>query len=447
MSVLVAATQQDNDRAAALDEIHPIAGTEFDPQFADAAEEFGIAEVAFTDPTQTHRDPCLRLTIPQVAKPAVKFSGAANFDHMWTVDYRRQTVNYNSQPLSDTFHLEMLMVDIAALGFRINSDGTVTATNRLDKMTDASRRAERGAHGLEGASNRMGGALARLAKVAAGLGATLAAAFTVRNMAQMVDTWSDLSSQVGVAVRNMELAGPVMDRLADVARASYSDLNSTAEAFSRNSRVLTEMGYSIQGALDYTEALNNALVATATRGQRAEQVQNALSKALATGKLEAEGLESILTHGGAVAEVLADKLSVTTNELYRLRAEGKITGQVIAEALIENFDKLRDQAEKMPATLGDGMQIIGNSILYVTGLFDKAGNLSEGVASRLVSLGDRIKDNADAIVGAMRLVATTAAAAAVVFATKYVFAVGVTMVKATVSAIAQQTACSPHTRG
>ena len=49
------------------------------------------------------------------------------------------------------------------------------------------------------------------------------------------------------------------------------------------------------------------LVLTATRGERAASVQNALSKAMAVGKLQADGLETVLANGGEVAQALATK--------------------------------------------------------------------------------------------------------------------------------------------
>lgn len=294
------------------------------------------------------------------------------------------------------------MTDIAALGFRINSDGTVTATNRLDRMTDASQRAEKGAHGLEGTSNRMSGSLARLAKVAAGLGATLAAAFTVRNMAQMVDTWSDLSSRIGLAVGNMERAPEVMSRIGDMARSSYSSLADTAEAFAQNSTALRELGLNTRQQLDYTEALNNAMVVSGAKGQQAASVQRALSNAMGLGRLQGDQLNTILMQGGRVAELLAEELDTTVGGLRKLSAEGKITGDVLARAMIGNLQTLRDEAEMMPATIGDGITQLGNAFLQTVGMIDKATGATEALGAALVRMADRFRNNSDLVATAIK---------------------------------------------
>src|SRR5690606_3572145 len=118
----------------------------------------------------------------------------------------------------------------------------------------------------------------------------------------------------------------------------------TVEVYSRNVAVLSDLGRSSTEAADFTEALNHALVLTATRGERAASVQNALSKAMAVGKLQAEGLEAVLANGGEVAQVLADRLGTSVSGLRALASEGKITGDVIASALIDRLVDLRTRA-------------------------------------------------------------------------------------------------------
>lgn len=266
------------------------------------------------------------------------------------------------------------------------------------KMRNAERVAGQSLGRMEGQFRSSSAAISSSLRTLAG---AFAAAFSARELGRLGDTWSDLSSQVGVAIGDMSRAPEIMERITKVARASYSPLEQTAEAFSRNARTLSQMGYSTEGALRYTEALNNALVATATRGDRARQVQDSLSKAIATGKLEAEGLENVLTHGGAVAESMAKHLGVTTNELYRLRKEGKITGDVIVQSLIGNFDDLLAKAESMPATISDGFVIMRNELMRYIGETDKALGITERLAQALI----KIADHFDTIIPALAAIA------------------------------------------
>jgi tape measure domain-containing protein len=226
---------------------------------------------------------------------------------------------------------------------------------------------------------------------------TLFAAFGIRQLQQMVDTWSDLNSRLRIATGSTEQAADTMRRLRDIARRTYSSLELTSESFLRNSTSLRELGLSTEQQLDFTEALNNALVISATKGQQAESVQNALSKAMALGKLSGENLNTVIASGGRVTEALATSLGVTTNELRQLGTDGVITGDVIFNSLTSQLEKLREEADAMPATIADAFTRIRNSILQTVGAFDQTNELSESLAKNIVVLSDNISNLAKAL--------------------------------------------------
>lgn len=218
----------------------------------------------------------------------------------------------------------------------------------------------------------------------------LAALFSVQALTGYADAWSDMQSRVGAAVKDMEAAPELMQRMVDIANASYAPLNQTVEVYARNVAVLADLGRGATEAADFTEALNHALVLTATRGERAASVQNALSKAMAVGNLQADGLETVLANGGEVAQALADELNTTVNGLRKMASDGKITGDVIASALINRLADLRDRAAEMPATIGDAFVRMGTNLTAFIGQADKASSVSERLAGILLIVADNI---------------------------------------------------------
>ena len=211
----------------------------------------------------------------------------------------------------------------------------------------------------------------------------LAGIFAARELVTMADSWSDVSARVGIAVGEMSEAPAVMERLYNLAQDTYSGFQQTAESFIANSTALKELGYNTNQQLDYTEALNNALVVSGAKGDRATSVTNALSKAMAAGKLSGDGLNTIIETGGRVAEVLAAELGVGVNALRDIGAQGKITSQVIYSALTKRMEQLADQAGSMPATIGDALQQIQNAALKSVGALDQTGKVSERLSGLL----------------------------------------------------------------
>jgi tape measure domain-containing protein len=267
-------------------------------------------------------------------------------------------------------------MDIAELGLVIRSDGVVVAKNRLrDFESQASQTEKRAA--------AMGAVIGRAF-------AAIGAALSVRELAAYADQWSDMQSRVGAAIRDMGAAPAMMQRMVDLANASYSPLQQTVEVYSRNVGILRDLGYEAGQAADFTEALNHALVITATRGERAQSVQDALSKAMATGRLQADGLETVLANGGRVAEALADQLDTTVSGLRAMASEGKITGDVIARSLTGSLEELRTEAAEMPATIGDAFVRLNNNVTAMIGTFDKANGISATVAATIMTVADNL---------------------------------------------------------
>lgn len=245
-----------------------------------------------------------------------------------------------------------------------------------------------------------------------GIAAALGVGLSVRSVQQAADAWSDMSSRVGIAVGNMELAPTVMGRIQRIARTTYSSLEQTAEAFARNASTIRELGRSSNEALDFTAALNNALVVSGAKGQRAATVQEALSRALAGGALRGQELNTVLQSGGRVAQALADGLGVTTLELRALGAAGALTSERVIEALISQMQRLEEEAESMPATIEDGVQLIRNAFTAYIGEADKAAGFSERIAEALIMVADNMNIVAGIAAGVATLGLIKLAAAA-----------------------------------
>lgn len=248
------------------------------------------------------------------------------------------------------------------------------------------RRAERDALGL-------GRTLDNVANRAAMLGRALVAGAGVLGGAAIMDAasnWSDLQSQVNNAVGSMRAGEDAMGRIVNMARRSYSSITQTTNAFLANSTALTELNYNTGQQLDLAETLNNALVISATRGQRAEAVMRAWSNALALGEMNGQNLNTIIQGSARLTKALADSMGVSTNELRRLGAEGKITTREMM-GVTSQLGQLREEADAMPATPADALVLLGNAAMLAVGAIDQATGASSWLAGELIQLADDIE--------------------------------------------------------
>jgi tape measure domain-containing protein len=254
----------------------------------------------------------------------------------------------------------------------------------------ARKNSERGFRDIESGSQRASGGLSRAVGIMRNALAGLGAAFSVQAFAQLTSAWTDLNSRIINATGSAERAEAVMSQLQVIARRTYSSLSQTAESYLQNSQALTALGYSTQQQLDLSEALNNALVISAARGDRVRQVQDAWSKAMANGSLRGDELNTVIQVGGRLAQALADSLGVPVTQLRRLGEQGKITTDVMY-GVTSQLQALRDEADAMTATVSDGFVLLQNAVFKFVGEADKAVGSSSALADALVSIADAIE--------------------------------------------------------
>lgn len=294
-------------------------------------------------------------------------------------------------------------MEVAALGLRIDGIGNIDqAATSLDRLV---RAAERTADATEGMAENAGDANRELKKVddtskkttsslsslgssALKVGGVLAAAFSVTKVIQYADAWSDMQSRIGAVTGDMDGAGASMQRILQIANASYSPLSQTAEVYSRNVATFRDLGKSAAEAADFTEAVNNALVVTATRGEDAAVVVNSLSRSLAIGKLDADAFDTIVSRSPRTLKAVADEMGVTTIELRKLAQEGKVTSDVISRGLVGSLDQLKTEAAEMPATMTDAFVRVGNNVTAFVGIMDQATGASGALAAKIIELSD-----------------------------------------------------------
>lgn len=222
------------------------------------------------------------------------------------------------------------------------------------------------------------------------LAAAIGAAVSVRQIVQYSNAWTDLNSRIRNIVGTGDAAANVMDRLVDISNRSFASLETTSEAYLLNARAMEELGFQTEKQLEFTEALALGLVVSGAKAQRAESVTIALSKAIASGALRGEEFNTVIQQGGVVAEALADGLGVGVLQLREMAQAGQLTSERVIPALTSQLQKLRDQAEAMPATIGDAFTILNNEALRTVGTFATTSGAAEAASKSILALANNL---------------------------------------------------------
>ena len=250
------------------------------------------------------------------------------------------------------------------------------------------------------------GTLAQTTQLAVGAFAALTAGLGIRELADYTARWTDLNSRLVNATGSQQAASQALEAISASARTTYSSLEETAKVFVRNSMAMNELGYTTNEQIKLSETLNNAIAVSGARGQEAASALDAFAQAIARGKMEGGDFNRIIETSPRIVKALADGLGVTTAEFRAMITEGRITSDVMIPALISQMDKLRTEAEAMPATLSDAFIVLQNSLFEFIGSADQALGISQALSKALVFLAD----NTGIMVGAIAGLAVAVAA-------------------------------------
>lgn len=280
------------------------------------------------------------------------------------------------------------MADVATLGIGVDLSELRAATRELEKLEQAAAKTEKATSKIGGLGNQAAGAgnkaasygrqvekagqqteqFGNKAKATAGLLGYLKTAFaafvsiqTVRMLADTADRMQSLNNQIKLVTGSENAALAVRKELLAISNRTYADLEATGSLYVKAQRALQDYGYSQKQVLQFVEATNNAMRVGGVGAQEQAAALFQLSQALGSGRLQGDEFRSISEAAPILLDTLAEHLGKTRAEIRAMAADGKLTSDVIVEAVTAAGDKLAEQAGNMQVTLGGSLTVLKNN--------------------------------------------------------------------------------------
>ncbi|MCB2255823.1 phage tail tape measure protein [Pseudomonas chlororaphis] len=226
----------------------------------------------------------------------------------------------------------------------------------LNSLNGAGGEATVTVRGLGTAARAAGGALAAL-----GVGAV------AREVLRMTDAFKNMQGSLALVSTSTANANESFQKLLAMANNTGSSLQSTVSLYTRLANATRGAGYTQEQMLNVTDALNKAFVISGATMQEASNAAIQLSQGLASGTLRGEELNSVMEQGPRITRALADYLGVTNGQIRQMAADGKITGDVVTNALLKSLTSLNAELAKMPRTFEQASTALKNNFLAAIG--------------------------------------------------------------------------------
>lgn len=275
---------------------------------------------------------------------------------------------------------ERLEAEIEKLN-KLLASGAIDAETHARAMAQA--REQMGE--TEEAANRLGDALGSLKGLFAGVFAVLG----VREIIETADAMQSLDSQIRQVTADEAEYAAVKRELLGVANRTNAGIEETSGLYIRTSQALKDYGYAQSEVLTFTEAVNNAMRVGGVEAQAQASAIEQLSQALGSGVLQGDEFKSIAEAAPILLDTIAEYMGKSRAEIKKLGSEGKLTADVIFQAVSGSAGKFAEEAAKMPLTFGQAMVGIQNAWKVFV---DKIMNGS-GVMATLANAVKLVADN------------------------------------------------------
>lgn len=258
------------------------------------------------------------------------------------------------------------------------------ATNRL---SDASTRA---AAQIQRLDNGLGGANARgrtfMGTLQGLQGLLMGGMFSIATLGiiKTADEMQNLNSQIKLVTKSEEEYLGIRQKVREIADANFSDVKATTGLYANSARALANLGKSQAEALDFTNAVSLAMRAGGrSAGEQASAILQ-LGQAMGANVVQGDEFRSIAENAPILLELVAKRLGVLPGQLKALAADGKITGEVMFDALTQNVNMLEEMAKKMPLTMAQAFTVAKNRYKsYVDDMMNQTGGMSGKIASMI----------------------------------------------------------------
>lgn len=289
------------------------------------------------------------------------------------------------------------MADAADIVIRVRTDGVAGADAALRRLEQTGVR-------VETVSSRVENGFRRTAQSAEFFHQSVSAVNTVMTatailayvggLAKLSDAWTDVTNKLANANSAYESLAVIQERVFNIAQRTRTSLESTATLYARMERSLSQYGVTGKEVAQITETINKSMIVSGATSAEATAAIIQFSQGLQSGVLRGDEFRSVMEQAPRLGKMIADGLGVGTAGLREMANTGKLTADVVINAIskasgtideefgrtmptfaqrwamatnnVERFAGTSVQVQSVVKAMGDGVELLSNNLSTLT---------------------------------------------------------------------------------
>ena len=245
--------------------------------------------------------------------------------------------------------------DIAAAGFSMLDQKISDLTGKIQEsnnvLTEMIGNQSRLGQETQKTNDQAGKLLSTFKRIAAAAGVTT----LVRNFLDFSDTQTQITARLNLMNDGLQTTDQLSEMIYQSALRSKSAYSDTADAVGKMGLNAKNAFSSNQELIAFTEQVNKQFKIGGASAQEQANAMVQLTQAMAAGVLRGQDLNSILAATPGIARTIEESMGWASGSIKQYAEDGKVTAQVVKNALLDMAEQTNQKFESIPMTLSDAM--------------------------------------------------------------------------------------------
>lgn len=245
--------------------------------------------------------------------------------------------------------------DIAAAGFSMLDQKISDLTGKIQEsnnvLTEMIGNQSRLGQETQKTNDQAGKLLSTFKRIAAAAGVTT----LVQNFLDFSDTQTQITARLNLMNDGLQTTDQLSEMIYQSALRSKSAYSDTADAVGKMGLNAKNAFSSNQELIAFTEQVNKQFKIGGASAQEQANAMVQLTQAMAAGVLRGQDLNSILAAAPGIARTIEESMGWASGSIKQYAEDGKVTAQVVKNALLDMAEQTNQKFESIPMTLSDAM--------------------------------------------------------------------------------------------
>lgn len=196
------------------------------------------------------------------------------------------------------------------------------------------------------------------------IGTALGVAKLTKDFLDFSDAQTQITARLNLMNDGLQTTEQLSELIYQSALRSKSSYSDTADAVGKMGLNAGNAFSSNQELIAFTEQVNKQFKIGGASAQEQSNAMVQLTQAMAAGVLRGQDLNSILAAAPGIARTIEESMGWASGSIKQYAEDGKVTAQVVKNALLDMADQTNQKFESIPMTLSDAMTQAQNIVQH-----------------------------------------------------------------------------------